>query len=88
MFSRFSKNKYGLGKHKSIFSNSARSVSSYTVIDHTFDAIVVGAGGAGLRAALGLTEAGFNTACISKLFPTRSHTVAAQVRRLFHYCFV
>lgn len=44
---------------------------------------VVGAGGAGLRAALGLTEKGFNTACISKLFPTRSHTVAAQVRAQF-----
>ena len=41
-------------------------------------ALVVGAGGAGLRAAFGLAEAGFNTACISKLFPTRSHTVAAQ----------
>lgn len=41
-------------------------------------AIVVGAGGAGLRAAVGLTEAGLKTACVSKLFPTRSHTVAAQ----------
>lgn len=41
-----------------------------------------GAGGAGLRAAFGLAEAGFNTACITKLFPTRSHTVAAQVREL------
>ena len=50
----------------------------YTVIDHTFDAIVVGAGGSGLRAAFGLVEQGFKTACISKLFPTRSHTVAAQ----------
>ena len=48
------------------------------MIDHTYDAIVVGAGGAGLRAALGLTEKGFKTACITKLFPTRSHTVAAQ----------
>jgi succinate dehydrogenase (ubiquinone) flavoprotein subunit len=48
------------------------------VQDHEYDAIVVGAGGAGLRAAFGLAEAGFNTACISKLFPTRSHTVAAQ----------
>lgn len=47
-------------------------------MDHEYDAIVVGAGGAGLRAAFGLAEAGFNTACISKLFPTRSHTVAAQ----------
>merc|ERR1712137_357929 len=52
--------------------------SSVPVIDHTYDAIVVGAGGAGLRAALGLTEKGFKTACITKLFPTRSHTVAAQ----------
>jgi len=51
---------------------------SYPVIDHQFDAVVVGAGGAGLRAAFGLTEAGFKTACITKLFPTRSHTVAAQ----------
>lgn len=46
--------------------------------DHEYDAVVVGAGGSGLRAAFGLAEAGFNTACISKLFPTRSHTVAAQ----------
>ncbi|KAM5443024.1 succinate dehydrogenase flavoprotein subunit [Microsporum ferrugineum] len=50
----------------------------YPVIDHEFDAVVVGAGGAGLRAAFGLAEAGFNTACVTKLFPTRSHTVAAQ----------
>ncbi|KDQ06748.1 hypothetical protein BOTBODRAFT_121111 [Botryobasidium botryosum FD-172 SS1] len=50
----------------------------YTLIEHEYDAIVVGAGGAGLRAAFGLAEAGFNTACITKLFPTRSHTVAAQ----------
>ncbi|KAM7207685.1 succinate dehydrogenase [Naviculisporaceae sp. PSN 640] len=50
----------------------------YPVIDHEYDALVVGAGGSGLRAAFGLAEAGFNTACISKLFPTRSHTVAAQ----------
>ncbi len=48
------------------------------MVDHTFDAVVVGAGGAGLRAAFGLVEQGFKTACISKLFPTRSHTVAAQ----------
>ncbi|KAJ1930318.1 succinate dehydrogenase flavoprotein subunit [Tieghemiomyces parasiticus] len=52
--------------------------SKYPMIDHQYDAIVIGAGGAGLRAAFGLAEAGFNTACISKLFPTRSHTVAAQ----------
>lgn len=52
--------------------------SKYPIVDHTYDALVIGAGGAGLRAALGLTEKGFKTACISKLFPTRSHTVAAQ----------
>lgn len=49
----------------------------FNVIDHVYDAVVVGAGGAGLRAAFGLSEFGFKTACISKLFPTRSHTVAA-----------
>ncbi|WP_340116051.1 succinate dehydrogenase flavoprotein subunit [Pelagibius sp. 7325] len=51
---------------------------SYEIIDHTYDVVVVGAGGAGLRATLGLAEAGLKTACISKVFPTRSHTVAAQ----------
>jgi succinate dehydrogenase / fumarate reductase flavoprotein subunit len=52
--------------------------TAYNVIDHTHDVIVVGAGGAGLRATLGTTAAGLTTACISKVFPTRSHTVAAQ----------
>lgn len=52
--------------------------NKYPVIDHEYDAVVVGAGGAGLRAAFGLAEAGLNTACVTKLFPTRSHTVAAQ----------
>jgi succinate dehydrogenase / fumarate reductase flavoprotein subunit len=51
---------------------------SYEVIEHTYDVVVVGAGGAGLRATLGLAEAGLKTACITKVFPTRSHTVAAQ----------
>ncbi|AVX02992.1 succinate dehydrogenase (quinone) [Maritalea myrionectae] len=50
----------------------------YEVIDHEFDVVVVGAGGAGLRATLGMAEQGLRTACISKVFPTRSHTVAAQ----------
>jgi len=50
----------------------------YHIVDHEYDCVVVGAGGAGLRAAFGLAEAGFKTACVSKLFPTRSHTVAAQ----------
>jgi succinate dehydrogenase / fumarate reductase flavoprotein subunit len=51
---------------------------TYPFIDHTFDVVVVGAGGAGLRATLGASEAGLKTACITKVFPTRSHTVAAQ----------
>ena len=51
---------------------------AYRIIDHTYDVVVVGAGGAGLRAALGTTVAGLKTACITKVFPTRSHTVAAQ----------
>ena len=50
----------------------------YELVDHTYDVVVVGAGGAGLRATLGLVEAGLSTACITKVFPTRSHTVAAQ----------
>ncbi|PIW31687.1 MAG: succinate dehydrogenase flavoprotein subunit [Rhodobacterales bacterium CG15_BIG_FIL_POST_REV_8_21_14_020_59_13] len=53
-------------------------MSEYTWIDHTYDVVVVGAGGAGLRAALGAAQSGLKTACISKVFPTRSHTVAAQ----------
>jgi len=51
---------------------------AYQITDHTYDVVVVGAGGAGLRATLGCTAAGLKTACISKVFPTRSHTVAAQ----------
>lgn len=63
--------------------NAAAKVSDaisqqYPVVDHTYDALVVGAGGAGLRAAYGLVAEGFKTAVITKLFPTRSHTVAAQ----------
>ena len=61
------------------FPRSLQISTQYPVVDHEFDAVVVGAGGAGLRAAFGLSEAGFNTACVTKLFPTRSHTVAAQV---------
>ncbi|HRA95019.1 MAG TPA: FAD-binding protein, partial [Aestuariivirga sp.] len=52
--------------------------NSYPITDHSFDVVVVGAGGAGLRATLGASQAGLKTACISKVFPTRSHTVAAQ----------
>ncbi len=51
---------------------------NYKIIDHQYDVVIVGAGGAGLRAALGMSAAGLSTACISKVFPTRSHTVAAQ----------
>ena len=53
-------------------------MSDYEFIDHSYDVVVIGAGGAGLRATFGLAEAGFTTACVSKVFPTRSHTVAAQ----------
>lgn len=53
-------------------------LKSYRVVDHTYDVVVVGAGGAGLRATLGMGQAGLKTACITKVFPTRSHTVAAQ----------
>jgi succinate dehydrogenase / fumarate reductase, flavoprotein subunit len=53
-------------------------MSNYTWTDHTYDVVVVGAGGSGLRAALGAAQAGLRTACITKVFPTRSHTVAAQ----------
>ena len=53
-------------------------MSDYDFIDHSYDVIVVGAGGAGLRATFGLAEKGFRTACVTKVFPTRSHTVAAQ----------
>ena len=54
------------------------SSRAYNVVDHTYDVVVVGAGGSGLRATLGMGAAGLKTACITKVFPTRSHTVAAQ----------
>jgi len=54
------------------------SLGAYRIIDHTYDVVVVGAGGSGLRATLGMGSAGLKTACITKVFPTRSHTVAAQ----------
>ncbi len=57
---------------------TAANGKAYPFIDHTYDVVVVGAGGAGLRATLGASEAGLKTACITKVFPTRSHTVAAQ----------
>lgn len=75
--SQVSKQVIGSVKGKNL--NSLKYLGQkYNVIDHEYDCVVVGAGGAGLRAAFGLAESGFKTACISKLFPTRSHTVAAQ----------
>ena len=53
-------------------------MAAYEFIDHSYDVVVVGAGGAGLRATLGMAEQGLKTACVTKVFPTRSHTVAAQ----------
>jgi len=53
-------------------------MASYDIIDHEYDVVVVGAGGSGLRATLGAAQAGLKTACVTKVFPTRSHTVAAQ----------
>ncbi|MDX8446365.1 succinate dehydrogenase flavoprotein subunit [Mesorhizobium captivum] len=58
--------------------STANTASAYTFVDHKFDVVIVGAGGAGLRATLGMAEQGLRTACITKVFPTRSHTVAAQ----------
>jgi len=57
---------------------SKPSIGAYRIVDHTYDVVVVGAGGAGLRATFGMGAAGLKTACITKVFPTRSHTVAAQ----------
>ncbi|WP_366942996.1 succinate dehydrogenase flavoprotein subunit [uncultured Cocleimonas sp.] len=55
-----------------------KDISNYKVINHEYDVVIVGAGGAGLRATLGMAAAGLSTACITKVFPTRSHTTAAQ----------
>src|ERR1700710_2551220 len=57
---------------------SKPSFGAYKIVDHTYDVVVVGAGGSGLRAPLGMGASGLKTACITKVFPTRSHTVAAQ----------
>src|SRR4026209_1776 len=61
-------------------SNGAPAVNgrAYPIEDHSYDVVVVGAGGSGLRAVVGCSQAGLRTACITKVFPTRSHTVAAQ----------
>lgn len=72
-----------LGKVLKAFNGREKAVTlfflGYKVVDHSFDALVVGAGGAGLRAAFGLASQDYKTACVTKVFPTRSHTVAAQV---------
>jgi succinate dehydrogenase (ubiquinone) flavoprotein subunit len=75
----------GYTQHRSLHQRRRATTSSITalnskfdVIDHQYDAVIIGAGGAGLRAAVGLAESGLNTAVVTKLFPTRSHTVAAQ----------
>jgi succinate dehydrogenase / fumarate reductase, flavoprotein subunit len=59
------------------FSEGAMA-EAYEIVEHSYDVVIVGAGGAGLRAALGMATSGLRTACITKVFPTRSHTVAAQ----------
>ncbi|HZF42962.1 MAG TPA: succinate dehydrogenase flavoprotein subunit [Sphingomonadaceae bacterium] len=58
--------------------NTSSEKAAYKIIDHSYDVVVVGAGGSGLRATMGAAGAGLKTACVTKLFPTRSHTVAAQ----------
>jgi len=68
----------GLDGSGAVLSSPALAGAAYPITDHTFDVVVVGAGGAGLRATVGCSQAGLRTACISKVFPTRSHTVAAQ----------
>ena len=72
----------GAGNGKANGANGATAFATnghaYPIEDHTYDVVVVGAGGAGLRAVVGCSEAGLRTACITKVFPTRSHTVAAQ----------
>src|SRR6202022_823960 len=68
----------GNGKATNGSGGPASNGKAYPIEDHTYDVVVVGAGGAGLRAVVGCSEAGLRTACITKVFPTRSHTVAAQ----------
>ncbi|TMJ57323.1 MAG: FAD-binding protein, partial [Alphaproteobacteria bacterium] len=68
----------GNGSSATAAGSFAANGKAYPIEDHTYDVVVVGAGGAGLRAVVGCGEAGLRTACITKVFPTRSHTVAAQ----------
>ncbi|GME88444.1 hypothetical protein B5S28_g3250 [[Candida] boidinii] len=80
LFSTSSVNKQIISQFNDINGKTAASsmAKDYHIIDHEYDCVVIGAGGAGLRAAFGLVQDGFKVACISKIFPTRSHTVAAQ----------
>src|SRR6202162_3117813 len=68
----------GNGNATNARGGAATNGHAYPIEDHTYDVVVVGAGGAGLRAVVGCSEAGLRTACLTKVFPTRSHTVAAQ----------
>src|SRR6202048_3956154 len=68
----------GNGKAANVSGGPATNGKAYPIEDHMYDVVVVGAGGAGLRAVVGCSEAGLKTAVITKVFPTRSHTVAAQ----------
>ena len=70
--------RHGLGGLGQYLAQNSPMISAYEIIHHKHDVVVVGAGGAGLRACLSLAEAGLSTACVTKVFPTRSHTVAAQ----------
>ncbi len=70
--------KSGNGAERAAATKPAVNGKAYPIHDHAYDVVVVGAGGAGLRATLGCAEAGLKTACVTKVFPTRSHTVAAQ----------
>ena len=60
------------------FAGNRAMTQAYEIIDHAYDVVILGAGGAGMRAALGMAASGLRTACVTKVFPTRSHTVAAQ----------
>src|SRR4051794_34133291 len=66
------------GPRKVVLCGESMSSQAYKIVDHSYDVVVVGAGGSGLRAVMGSAETGLKTACITKVFPTRSHTVAAQ----------
>lgn len=78
MLSRLSRASRPALRSAGVRSVSSTKLGGYEVFDHSYDAVIVGAGGAGLRAAAGCVAHGLKTACISKVFPTRSHTVAAQ----------